>query len=137
MPEGELPEDWDVRLEQLRCPTLVHVPVQLRPQLARVMTATLSGMARGDEYASALEKGRSKLLYAVPPRKFSLRTELAKRLELWREGDFEDLLLRIEAQLCARLEAKHGRRAGDAGRAAALRAQSQLPRELTERPFKV
>ena len=51
--------------------------LQLRPQLASVMTATLAGMIRGDEYASSLERGRSKLLYAVPPRKFGLRTELA------------------------------------------------------------
>ena len=67
------------------------------------------------------EKGRSKLLYAVAPRRFSLRAELAKGLKLWREGDFEDLLLRVEAQLCVRLGAENGRRGGEAGRAAALR----------------
>ena len=134
LPDGELPEDWDDRLDKLCCPTLVHVPVQLRPQLASVMTATLVGRTRGDEYASSLERGRSKLLYAVPLRKFSLRTELAKRLELWNEGDFEGLLLRAEAQLADRLEHKRRRRAGDAGRAAALRAKSWLPREPTARP---
>ena len=41
-------------------------------------------MARGDEYASAFEKGRSKMFYVIPARKFSRRTELARRLELWR-----------------------------------------------------
>ena len=96
LPEGDLPEDWEDRLDKLRCPTLVHVPVQLRARLASVMTATLSGMARGDEFASALEQGRSKLLYGVPPSRFSVRTELAKRLELWNEGCSEELLLSFE-----------------------------------------
>ena len=38
-------------------------------------------------------------------------------------GDVADLLPWVEAQLCGRLGAQRGKRAGDAGRAAALRAK--------------
>ena len=44
-------------------------------------------------------------------------------MELWKQGHFEDLLLRAEAQHDARNEARRNRRAGDSGRAAALRAK--------------
>ena len=117
------PEDWIERLDKLPCQTLVHVPVHFRARLAGIMTACLANLARGDEHASMLERGRSKLLYGVPPKGYSLRTELGKRLTLWNEGRFEELLLRAEAQHGARLEARRNRRTGATARAAALRAK--------------
>ena len=44
-------------------------------------------------------------------------------MSFWNEGSFENLLLRAEAQHGARLEARRNRRAGDAGRAKAVRAK--------------
>ena len=87
------------------------------------MAANLRGMARDNEHASQLEKGRSKLLYGMPPKGASLRTELTSRLELWGAGSFEELLLRAEAQHNARNEARRSRRTGEAARQKALRAK--------------
>ena len=103
--------------------TLVHVPVKFRARLAGVMTACLSGLTQGDDYANDLEKLRSKVLYNLPPRGHSLRTELECRLGLWSDGRFEELLLRAEAQSRARLEGRRAKRNGETARNKALRAK--------------
>jgi len=113
----------EARLERLSCVTLVHAPVKFRVRLAGVMTACLSGLTQGDDYANDLEKLRSKVLYNLPPRGHSLRTELECRLGLWSDGRFEELLLRAEAQSRARLEGRRAKRNGEAARNKALRAK--------------
>jgi len=87
------------------------------------MAASLKAIAEGSELGSQLEKGRSKLLYGVPPKSTNLRNELTTRLELWTEGRLEDLLLRAEAQHAARQEGKRRRRTGEAARDKAFRAK--------------
>eukprot|EP00969_Alexandrium_andersonii_P039669 1738088-Alexandrium_andersonii.AAC.1 len=60
----------------------------MRERLCSATVETLNGLALGDASASALEQARSKLLLAPPPAKFSVCTELAVRLRLWRERQF-------------------------------------------------
>ena len=45
-----------------------------------------------------LEMGRTKLLLAPIPPKFSVRSELGTRLQLWFAGSLEELLIRVEEQ---------------------------------------
>ena len=123
LPDGDTPDDWTERLNNLPAHTLVHVPVKFRAQLGRIMTANLQALARGEERGSLLEKGRSKLLYGLPPKGSNLRNELTTRLALWREGQWEELLFQAEAQHAARLQAKLAKRTGEAARQKALRAK--------------
>ena len=57
------------------------------------------GMARGSDDFSLLEEGRSKLPLASLPPRLGTAAEVARRLTLWEEGRFEDLLRRAEEQL--------------------------------------
>ena len=72
---------------------MVHVPVRFRSELAGIMRANLTGMARADEHARLLEKGRSKLLYGIPPKGFGPRTELALRLAWWKDSSIQICLV--------------------------------------------
>ena len=63
-------------------------------------------MPAGDEAACALERARSKLLLGPVPKGANTRVELAKRLNLWLAGAFEELLVRAEEQFRARTRAR-------------------------------
>ena len=76
-------------------------------------------MSEGDEYACRLEEIRTKLLLAPVPRGSHLKVELSRRLQLWIDGKFVELLSRAENQAreaalhrsVFRSAAKHGSRA--------------------------
>eukprot|EP00969_Alexandrium_andersonii_P271392 11995142-Alexandrium_andersonii.AAC.1 len=71
----------------------------MRERMCHALIDTLDGLVLGDARASALEQARSRLLLAPPPKGFSVRTELAVRLRLWRAEEFGELLTRAEEQL--------------------------------------
>ena len=89
---------WLKRVAALPPASVVHVPVALREKHALVMASLLEGMAEGSAEACALEYARTKLLLAPVPRSTNNRCELARRLERWKSGSYEELLCRAENQ---------------------------------------
>ena len=57
------------------------------------------GMTQGSDEFLTLEEGRPNLLLASVPLGLGAAAEVAKRLTLWEERCFEDLLRRAEEQL--------------------------------------
>ena len=98
--------DFQARIERLPSSSIVHIPVDQRERHARIVTQLLDGMANGDEAACRLEAARTKLLLAPAPRGANLRVELAKRLQLWQEGSYVELLVRAEDQHRERTRAR-------------------------------
>ena len=96
-----LPADWIARLDALPSATLVHIPAQFRERMATAMAEGLEDLLQGGQ----LERGRSKLLLAPPPKGAHRRTELAERLRLWAAGEMTTLLVRIEEQARERASA--------------------------------
>ena len=97
-------------LERVRClpsNTLVHIPIAMRERMCAIMAETVEGCASGDAVMAVLEEARSKLLLLPPPKDFSMRTELATRLWLWRDGGFLELLTRAEEQARVRSPLPH------------------------------
>ena len=60
-----------------------------------------------------MEEARSKLLLGQVPKGANIRVELAKRLRIWEDSEFGELLLRAEVQRAGR-EADRRRRRGGA-----------------------
>lgn len=89
----------------------MHIPSATRERMCTIMAETLEGMVAGDDALTLLERARSKLLLLPPPADFSLRTELATRLRLWRDGGFLELLVRAEEQVRARAASRKRQRA--------------------------
>ena len=56
-------------------------------------------MNRGDSTAGRLQRAMWRLLLAHIPRRCSTNHELAARFKLWRQGEYETLLERIESQV--------------------------------------
>jgi hypothetical protein len=98
----EFSEELLARVRLLRSDTVVHIPVSQRPRHAIVIADLLTGISLGNVFSCRLEEARSRLLLAIPPRKFNLRVELAKRMALWEAGSFESLVSRIEDQARSR-----------------------------------
>ena len=86
------------RVRLLPASSVVHVPDDQRERHAVLLAGLLDRMAEGDEAACVLEESRTKLLLGPVPRGSNRRVELAKRLQLWKEGAFEELLVRAEEQ---------------------------------------
>ena len=129
MPEAyELPADFTERVRMLPCSTCLHIPVQFRERMACVWANTLEDALRGDARQAALEEGRAKLLLSPPPRGTNLRVELARRLDMWYDGLFAELLVRIEEQHRVTAEMRRRQPACASARAAPRRAR-QLVRE--------
>ena len=89
-----LPLRWVDRISALSGASIVHIPAQFRERIAVAMCQGLEDLLAG----GLLEMGRTKLLLAPIPRKFSVRTELNVRLQLWFAGTVEELLVRVEEQ---------------------------------------
>ena len=106
-----LPADWVERVRRLPGHTLPHIPAAIRESAARAMAGCLEALLE-DGADHALEQGRAKLLLSPPPKGFHLRAELAKRHELWAEGEWEALLVRAEAQAACRAATRSVRRVG-------------------------
>jgi len=66
------------------------------------MAELLEGMAEGNAASSILEFARTKLLLGPIPRKLNARCELARRLERWKAGLYDELLVRAEEQCRSR-----------------------------------
>ena len=96
-----LPADWTARVRALPGQTLPHIPACVREATALAMAESLEAVI-ADGPDRDLEQGRSKLLLAPPPRGLHLRSELEKRHELWRDRDWEALLVRAEVQATER-----------------------------------
>ena len=122
--------------------SVVHVPVSLRQRHASIMTSLVEGMADGSVEACALESARTKLWLGPVPRGINVRCELARRLERWKLGSYEELLTRAENQCRINSEvrnkkrkcAKHGSRAR---RARALVTEGALVRLLLRYTLKL
>ena len=136
--------DFIDRVERLPAATVVHIPVDQRVRHACLVAGLLDRMAAGDDAACALERARSKLLLGPVPKGANTRVELAKRLNLWLAGAFEELLVRAEEQFRARTRARaalrgapqHGWRARRAraliGEGAYSKAAASLHTEAAE-----
>ena len=83
----------------------------------------------GVERAQWLEQARSKLLYAPQPKGCNLHVELGKRIALWERQEFEELLLRAEAQAAARAQQRRLARGVGAAQQARVRRAEGLARE--------
>ena len=78
--------------------SVAHVPIPLRQWHALVMASLLESIAEGSAEACALEQSRTKLLLGPMPRNTNTRCELARRLERWKNRNYEELLCRAEDQ---------------------------------------
>ena len=87
-----------------------------------MLASLLARMADGDAEACLLEESRSKLLFGPVPRKMNVRVELAKRLQLWRQGKYLELLIRAEEQYRLRLRSFEQRPVGLDSRSKRARA---------------
>eukprot|EP00974_Lingulodinium_polyedra_P109281 10572911-Lingulodinium_polyedra.AAC.1 len=58
----------------------------------------MEGMAAGCGRACELERAAPRLLLAPVPRSVHLASEVMARVGLWQRQEFEELLLRVEAQ---------------------------------------
>ena len=72
----DLPTDWDRRIDLLPSVSVVHIPSSLRERFALAMAQGLEDLLAG----GSLERGRTKLLLALPPKGLHLRSELETRL---------------------------------------------------------
>jgi hypothetical protein len=98
MQEVALEEGFSARVRALSSATVLHIPVEQRQRHAVILTGLLNRINEDDLQACVLEEARSKLLLSPPPRGTNIRVELAKRLQLWVDGAFEELLSRAEGQ---------------------------------------
>ena len=87
------------RIRLLPANTLLHIPSSCRLRMTAATPQCWQGMARGSEDFAPLEEGCPELLLASVPQGLGTATEVAKRLTLWEECRFEDLLRRDEEQL--------------------------------------
>ena len=94
-------------------PTQHAAPSSRRLRMIAAAAQCWQGMVRGSDDFSLLEEGRSKLLLASVPPGLGTAAEVAKRLTLWEECRFEDLLRRAEEQLFIHRKAGK-RKKGDA-----------------------
>ena len=111
-----MPADWDRRIGALSSSSIVHIPSSLRERFALAMAQGLEDLLAG----GSLERGRTKLLLAVPPHGFHLRTELETRLRMWHSGDLSALLVRLEEQARCITESRLPRASHAGGRARKL-----------------
>ena len=95
-------EDFSKRVADLPPTSVVHIPISLRQRHAIIMAELLEGMAEGNAASSILEFARTKLLLGPIPRKLNARCELARRLERWKAGLYDELLVRAEEQCRSR-----------------------------------
>ena len=94
--------------------SVVHIPSSLRERFALAMAQGLEDLLAG----GSLERGRTKLLLALPPKGLHLRSELETRLWMWHNGDLAELLIRVEEQARCIAESRAPRQcsAGDRAR---------------------
>ena len=118
-----LPPDWKERVRALPGESLPHVPACVREATALAMAQSLEALM-ADATDRDLEQGRTKLLLAPPPKGFHLRSELTKRHQMWRDGEFEALLVRAETQAAERQRGRGGSMHNS------LTRMRQLPRQL-------
>ena len=114
-----LPAQWEERVKALPGTTIVHVPAGFRERFAIAMAQGIEDLFAG----GLLELGRSKLLMAPPPPQLRFRDELEKRLQLWHDGQLEELLIRIEEQARCAAEGFRPAPQNPAGRARKLARQ--------------
>ena len=88
----QLPPNFTWKIRLLPANTLLHTPSSCRLRMIATTAQCWNDFA-------LLEEGRSKLLLASVPSGLGTATEVAKRLTLWEESRFEDLLRHAEEQL--------------------------------------
>ena len=98
-PHVNLLPDVTERTHSLPANTLFHFPSSCRLRMIAAVEQCWQGVAQGSDEYSLLEGRRSKLLLAPVPPGLGAAAEVAKRLTLWEERRFEDLLRRAEEHL--------------------------------------
>ena len=88
----------------------MHTPFSVRGLACEVMAASLDDALSGSVVANMLEEARPKLIYTQVPKDASTAAELKRRLTMWKEGQFEELLARIESQSFAVFESRRRKR---------------------------
>ena len=83
---------------RLRHQTLDEVPVCVAARMATCMAETVEGMIAGDECWGFLARYRSRLLLAMVPEGLDRNDELKRRLRLWEQGRFDELVTEVAAQ---------------------------------------
>ena len=86
------------RAARLPAATHLHIPVAMREKLARILADSLVDMLRAEDGREGLERVRTKLLLATPPKGVSLRPELEERVRLWNGNQWEELYARVAEQ---------------------------------------
>ena len=102
IPEEEdrrgLSDSFLERVRKLPASTVIHIPFSARALACEVMAQSLADALEGTVTANILEEARPRLIYSSPPRGVKFTTEVKERLNMWKEGSFEQLLTRIEPQ---------------------------------------
>ena len=102
-PARRAPSPWTCRPKSgTETVTLLHVSSGCGLRMMAVVAQCWQGMARGIDECSQLEEGRSKLLLSPVPPSLGAAAEVPKRLTLWDERRFEDLLRAEEHLLLSR-----------------------------------
>lgn len=107
-----LPEGFTSRIRRLPAETQIHIPHELRNRITKVTTTSLEGMAAKLTGWSALEEGRSKLLFSAIPTGAHVATEVATRTALFERRALGDLLNRVELQAIMKRQPQRRKKRG-------------------------
>ena len=94
-----LPRDFTARIRSLPANTVLHVSTSCCLRMIAAVAHCWEGMARGSDEHSQLEEGWSELLVSQVLPRLGAAVEVSKRVTLWEERRFEDLLRRAEEHL--------------------------------------
>ena len=97
--ELALPSDFCDRVRKLPSNTLLHILKSCRMRLLQVTEKCLVNTALNSPSYALAEEGRSKLLLGAVPEGTAAADEVAARLDLWENSEFDSLLRRAEQQL--------------------------------------
>ena len=78
--------------------SMVRIPVCVATRLATTWAEALEGCYAGDEAWAFLARHRCRMLLGPIPQGLDTNTELKHRLQLWEQGSFDALLLRVRGQ---------------------------------------
>ena len=100
-------------MRNLHSSTEFKVPLAVAARMTTAWAESLEGSLGGIEVWSYLDRYRSRLLLASIPQGVDRNTELKRRLRMWEQGCFDDLVAHVAGQ---QVEAERRGRGGEAGR---------------------
>ena len=96
--EAHLPDPARLLAAELRKHTLQELPISTAARMGTCMAEALEGCMAGDSAWGFLAQHRSRMLLAHVPKGMDRVMELKRRLRLWEEGQFDELIRSVVGQ---------------------------------------